>query len=66
VRTLIIAALIVVPFVLFISAALVYQSQTGIDLVTGEKTGLAAKEWGESEFAKILNPESNQLESQVP
>ena len=48
-----IAALVVVPFVLFIAAGLVYQSQTGSDIVTGEKTGLAAKEWGQSEFDKI-------------
>jgi len=56
-RPVIIAALIVVPFVLFIAASLVYQSQTGTDLVTGEKTSLAAKEWGEEQFGSIYNNE---------
>ena len=55
----IIAALIVVPFVLFIAAALVYQSQTGTDIVTGEKKGIAADKWGESEFSKIQDPIKN-------
>jgi len=59
VRPLIIAALIVVPFVLFIAAALVYQSQTGTDIVTGEKKGIAADKWGESEFSKIQNTIKN-------
>ena len=48
-----IAALVVVPFVLFIAASLVYSSSTGEDLITGEKTGVAADKWGEQEFAKI-------------
>jgi len=52
-----IAALIVVPFVLFIAASLVYQSQTGTDLTTGEKTGLAAKEVGEDQFENIYKNE---------
>ncbi|WP_297440547.1 thermonuclease family protein [Nitrosopumilus sp.] len=53
-KPLSIAALVVVPFVLFIAAGLVYQSQTGSDIVTGEKTGLAAKEWGEKEFERLV------------
>lgn len=57
-----IAALVVVPFVLFIAAGLVYQSQTGADIVTGEKTGLAAKEVGQEQFEKIYNNEPVQLE----
>ena len=48
-----IAALIVVPFVLFIAAAMTYEATTGEDLVTGEKTGVAADKWGEEEFSKI-------------
>jgi len=48
-----IAALVVVPFVLFIAAGMVYSSSTGEDLVTGEKTGVAADKWGEEEFSKI-------------
>lgn len=52
-KPVIIAALIVVPFVLFIAAALVYQSQTGTDIVTGEKKGVAAEKWGEEEISKI-------------
>ena len=52
-----IAALIVVPFVLFIAASLVFQSQTGTDLATGEKTGLSAKEWGENEFQNLATNE---------
>ncbi len=52
-----IAALVVVPFVLFIAAGLVYQSQTGADLVTGEKTGLAAKEVGQEQFKSIYKNE---------
>ena len=56
-----IAALVVVPFVLFIAAGLVYQSQTGADIVTGEKTGLAAKEVGEEQFEKIYKNEPVQL-----
>lgn len=52
-KPIIIAALIVVPFVLFIAAALVYQSQTGTDIVTGEKKGVAAEKWGEEEISKI-------------
>jgi hypothetical protein len=63
VKPLIIAALIVVPFVLFIAAALVYQSQTGTDIVTGEKTGVPAEKWGEDEVSKIKdivnNPSAN-------
>ena len=42
-----IAALVVVPFVLFIAAGLVFQSQTGTDIVTHEKTGLSSKEVGQ-------------------
>jgi len=52
-----IAALVVVPFVLFIAASLVYQSQTGTDLATGEKTGVAAKEVGLEQFTDIYNNE---------
>ena len=52
-----IAALVVVPFVLFIAAGLVYQSQTGTDIVTGEKTGLAAKEVGQEQFENIYKNE---------
>ena len=52
-----IAALVVVPFVLFIAAGLVYQSQTGADIVTGEKTGLAAKEVGQEQFESIYKNE---------
>ena len=52
-----IAALVVVPFVLFIAAGLVYQSQTGADIVTGEKTGLAAKEVGQEQFENIYKNE---------
>jgi micrococcal nuclease len=52
-----IAALVVVPFVLFIAAGLVYQSQTGSDIVTGEKTGLAAKEVGQEQFESIYKNE---------
>ena len=51
------AALVVVPFVLFIAASLVNQSVTGEDLVTGEKKGLTAKEVGEKEFTRIANNE---------
>ena len=57
-----IAALVVVPFVLFIAVSLVYQSQTGIDLVTGEKTGLASKEIGAEQFEKIYKNEPEQFE----
>jgi micrococcal nuclease len=57
VKPLPIAALVVVPFVLFIAAGLVYQSQTGSDMVTGEKTGLAAKEVGQEQFEKIYKNE---------
>jgi len=59
VKPLVIAALVVVPFVLFIAASLVYQSQTGTDMVTGEKTGVAADKWGENEFSKIQNTIEN-------
>ena len=52
-----IAALVAVPFVLFIAAGLVYQSQTGADIVTGEKTGLAAKEVGQEQFESIYKNE---------
>ncbi len=61
-RPISIAALVVVPFVLFIAAGLVYQSQTGADIVTGEKTGLAAKEVGQEQFEKIYKNEPVQLE----
>ena len=54
-KPLIIAALIVVPFVLFIAAGLVYESSTGKDIVTGEKIGVAADKWGEEELSKIQN-----------
>jgi len=57
VKPVTIAALIVVPFVLFIAASLVYQSQTGTDLATGEKTGLAAKEVGQEQFESIYKNE---------
>lgn len=56
-KPIIIAALVVVPFVLFITAAVVYQSQTGTDIVTGEKTGLAAKEVGQEQFKSIYKNE---------
>jgi hypothetical protein len=58
VKPIIIAALIVVPFVLFIAAALVYQSQTGTDIVTGERKGVADDKWGE-EIAKIKSVVDN-------
>lgn len=57
-----IAALVVVPFVLFIAAGLIYQSQTGADIVTGEKTGLAAREVGADQFEKIYKNELDQFE----
>jgi endonuclease YncB( thermonuclease family) len=57
VKPISIAALVVVPFVLFIAAGLVYQSQTGTDIVTGEKTGLAAKEVGQEQFENIYKNE---------
>ena len=57
-----IAAIVVVPFVLFIAAGLVYQSQTGADIVTGEKTGLAAREVGVEQFEKIYKNEPVKLE----
>ena len=56
-----IAAIIVVPFVLFIAAGLVFQSQTGTDIVTGEKTGLAAREVGQEQFESIYKNEPVQL-----
>ena len=56
-KPLSIAAIVVVPFVLFIAAGLVFQSQTGTDIVTGEKTGLAANEVGEKGFENILKNE---------
>lgn len=56
-KPLSIAAVVVVPFVLFIAAGLVYQSQTGTDIVTGEKTGLAAKEVGQEQFESIYKNE---------
>ncbi len=56
-KPLSIAALVVVPFVLFIAVGLVYQSQTGSDIVTGEKTGLAAKEVGQEQFESIYKNE---------
>ena len=62
-KPLSIAALVVVPFVLFIAASLVYQSQTGTDLATGEKTGLAAKEVGLEQFTGIYKNE--QVQSKV-
>ena len=57
VKPLSIAALVVVPFVLFIAAGLVFQSQTGTDIVTGEKTSLAAKEVGQEQFESIYKNE---------
>jgi len=57
VKPISIAAIIVVPFVLFIAAGLVFQSQTGTDIVTGEKTGLAAKEVGQEQFENIYKNE---------
>ena len=60
-KPLSIAAIVVVPFVLFIAAGLVYQSQTGADIVTGEKTGLAAKEVGAEQFEKIYKNELDQF-----
>jgi hypothetical protein len=66
VKPVIIAALIVVPFVLFIAAALVYQSQTGTDIVTGERKGIAADKWGEEEIAKIKSAGDNQPASCDP
>lgn len=59
-KPLSIAALVVVPFVLFIAAGLVFQSQTGTDIVTREKTGLAAKEVGQEQFESIYKNESVQ------
>ena len=56
-----IAALVVVPFVLFIAAGLIYQSQTGADIVTGEKTGLAAREVGADQFGKIYKNDLDQF-----
>ena len=50
-------AALVVPFVLFIAASLVYQSQTGTDLATGEKTGVAAKDVGLEQVTDIYNNE---------
>ena len=61
-KPLSIAALVVVPFVLFIAAGLVYQSQTGTDIVTGEKTGLAAKEVGQEQFESIYKNEPIQTQ----
>lgn len=60
-KPLSIAAIVVVPFVLFIAAGLVYQSQTGADIVTGEKTGLAAKEVGVEQFGKIYKNDLDQF-----
>jgi len=62
VKPISIAAIVVVPFVLFIAAGLVYQSQTGADIVTGEKTGLAAREVGVEQFEKIYKNEPVKLE----
>jgi micrococcal nuclease len=62
VKPISIAALVVVPFVLFIAAGLVYQSQTGTDIVTGEKTGLAAKEVGQEQFENIYKNEPVQIQ----
>ena len=59
-KPLIIAALIVVPFVLFIAAGLVYESSTGLDIITGEKVGVAADRWGEEEFSKITQGTVNE------
>ena len=56
-KPLSIAAIVVVPFVLFIAAGLVYQSQTGADIVTGEKTGLAAREVGQEQIENIYKNE---------
>jgi len=62
VKSISIAAIVIVPFVLFIAAGLVYQSQTGADIVTGEKTGLAAREVGEEQFENIYKNEPVKLE----
>jgi endonuclease YncB( thermonuclease family) len=62
VKPISIAAIVVVPFVLFIAAGLIYQSQTGTDIVTGEKTGLAASEVGAEQFEKIYKNEPEQFE----
>jgi endonuclease YncB( thermonuclease family) len=62
VKPISIAAIVVVPFVLFIAAGLIYQSQTGTDIVTGEKTGLAASEVGADQFEKIYKNELEQFE----
>lgn len=51
------AALVVVPFVLFIAASLVNQSLTGEDLATGEKKGLSAEEVGKQELERISKNE---------
>jgi len=64
VKPVAIAALVVVPFVLFIAAALVYQSQTGTDIVTGEKTGRAAKEIGQEQFESIYKNEPVQTKQE--
>lgn len=54
-----IAIIVMVPFVLFISVATVYQSSTGMNILTGEKTGDSAKEWAGKQFEKIQSPISN-------
>ncbi len=42
-----IAALIVVPFVLFIAIGVVYESSTDLNMITGEKktSGVGADKW---------------------
>jgi len=60
VKPISIAALVVVPFVLFITAGLVFQSQTGTDIVTHEKTGLSSKEVRQKQFESIYKNEQIQ------
>lgn len=56
-----IAAMIVVPFVLFIAIGMVYESSTGLNMITGEKktSGVGADKWGEEEFSKITQSVTN-------
>jgi hypothetical protein len=52
-----IAAMIVVPFVLFIAIGVVYESSTDLNMITGEKktSGVGAEKWGEEEISKITD-----------
>ena len=56
-----IAAMIVVPFVLFIAIGMVYESSTGLNMITGEKktSGVGADKWGEEEVSKITQSINN-------